>query len=104
VLLQAMPLVLIPLWQTIYCAPRADKQAFLIALFLYVMAKMTEIQDHEILSITNMISGHTLKHLLAAMAAGALVRRLIQRTEASVVAEKHIAANTESESDRQVVT
>jgi hypothetical protein len=91
-LLQAMPLVLIPLWQTIYRAPRADRQAFVIALLLYAIAKVTEIQDHEILSITHVISGHTLKHLLAAMATGVLVSRLIQRVKAPAAADQHIMA------------
>lgn len=81
-LLQALPLVLIPLWQWIYEAPRADKTAFAIAIGLYVVAKAAELLDHQLFSLFDSISGHTLKHLLAAAAAAVIVARLIHRVDA----------------------
>jgi len=77
--LQGLPLILIPLWQTIYRAPRADRLAFVTALLLYIAAKICELNDYQILSVTTVISGHTLKHLLATAAAAVLVSRLIAR-------------------------
>jgi len=80
-ILQTLPLVLVPLWQTIYHAPRRDRQAFAIALGFYVIAKVAELNDHTILNSLSVISGHTLKHLLAAVAAGIIVLRLVRRTK-----------------------
>jgi hypothetical protein len=85
-LLQGLPLILIPLWQAIHRAPAADRRAFAIALFLYVLAKVAELHDHELLEILGWISGHTLKHLLATAAAAALVNRLVQRVRGGGVA------------------
>jgi hypothetical protein len=45
------------------------------------LAKLAESNDHALLTISNMlISGHTLKHLLATAAAAALVHRLTAAT------------------------
>lgn len=80
-LLQAAPLVLIPLWQAIHRAPRGDRTAYAAAILLYIAAKVAEIYDREIYAALGWISGHTAKHLLAAAALGALVLRLVQRAE-----------------------
>lgn len=80
-LFQILPLVLIPMWQAIYCAPRADRVAFGAALLAYVAAKAAEMHDHQLLAMLGFISGHTLKHLLATLAAWILVRRLTQRPD-----------------------
>lgn len=92
-LLQALPIVLIPLWQAIYRADRRDRAMFAIALLLYVVAKAAEIADRHVLATLGWVSGHTLKHLLATTAAAVLVVRLIARVDyptasASVAAER----------------
>ncbi len=79
--LQGLPLILIPLWQTIYRAPKSDRIAFGGTLLLYILAKVTEIYDHDIFQLGSVIGGHTPKHLLASIAAGVLVGRLVQRTK-----------------------
>ena len=81
-LLQCLPLVLIPLWQWIYDAPHADRIAFGAALALYVAAKFAELADHQLLAALGVVSGHTIKHLLASAAAGVIVGRLIARQPA----------------------
>lgn len=78
-LLQALPLVLIPLWQFLYDAPRQDRLAFGVAIALYVAAKMTELFDHQLLASLHWISGHTMKHLLATAAAAVIVTWLARR-------------------------
>ena len=78
-LLQGLPLILIPLWQAIYQVSAADRRSFGIAICLYVVAKVAELHDHELLEMLGWISGHTLKHLLATAAAAVLVNRLVQR-------------------------
>jgi hypothetical protein len=80
-LLQGLPLLLIPLWQAIHGAPCQDRIAFGVALTLYALAKITELYDHQILAILGSLSGHTLKHLLATAAALVLTLRLIRRVD-----------------------
>ncbi len=81
-LLQGLPILLIPLWQWIYRAPAADRMAFGGAIALYVLAKTAELNDHAIAAVLDPVTGHTLKHLLATMAAALIVGRLVQRVRA----------------------
>ena len=78
-LLQVMALLLIPVYQWVYGAPLWDKLAFGAASLLYVLAKFAELQDGTVLLYTHCISGHSVKHLLAALAAAAIVARLRHR-------------------------
>jgi hypothetical protein len=78
-LLQILPLVLIPIWQAIYRAPRTDRIAFAAAMALYVLAKAAEVLDHEIANTLGFVSGHTLKHLIATTATAAIVWGLTRR-------------------------
>jgi hypothetical protein len=75
-LLQALPLLLIPLWQWIYHLPRERRLAFGLAIGLYVLAKIAELGDHAIYEATGFVSGHTMKHLLASLGAAAIVFNL----------------------------
>ncbi|MCX7156376.1 MAG: hypothetical protein NTW45_08045 [Rhodocyclales bacterium] len=81
-LLQGLPILLIPLWQWIYNTPGPDRLAFGAALALYVIAKFAELNDHEIAAALGGLTGHTLKHLLATAAAGLIVARLVRRIHA----------------------
>lgn len=77
-LLQLLPILLIPLWQSLHDTPAGDRLWFGAALMLYIVAKVAEIADHAILEATqHVVSGHTLKHLIATAAAAVLVHRLI---------------------------
>ena len=78
-ILQATPILLIPLWQFVHRAPREERRKFSGALLLYVVAKVAELNDHVLLAATGVIGGHTLKHLLAAAAAGMIVHALVRR-------------------------
>lgn len=78
-LLQALSIVLIPLWQWIHGAPRSERWAFGAALLLYVIAKFAELNDHEIAAVLGVLTGHTLKHLLASAATAVIVSRLVRR-------------------------
>ena len=78
-LLQGLSLLLIPLWQAIYRAPRTDRIAFAAAMGLYVLAKIAEVLDHEIATTLGFVSGHTLKHLIATAATAAVVWGLTRR-------------------------
>ena len=78
-LLQALPLVLIPLWQAIHGAARADRAAFGVAIALYAAAKVAELHDHDVLRALGWISGHTTKHFLATASAAVLIDHLLWR-------------------------
>jgi hypothetical protein len=82
-LLQGLPLVLIPLWQARAGAPAAERRAFGLAIALYVLAKFAELNDHALFETLGGLAGHTLKHLLATGAAWVLVRRLMARADTS---------------------
>jgi hypothetical protein len=72
-LLQGAPLAVIPFWQAGGRAPRHERAAFACAIALYVLAKAAELADAPILAATGFVSGHTVKHLLAAGAAALIV-------------------------------
>ena len=77
-LLQGLPLLLIPIWQAHYVAPKADRLAFGFAILLYVLAKVAEVNDHAVLALLGFMSGHTLKHLLATAASAVIVWRMVR--------------------------
>ncbi len=79
-LFQILPMLLIPLWQWIYRAPLGDRLSFGGALILYAVAKAAEVYDHAIADAFFPMTGHTLKHLLAVLAAALIVGRLVCRT------------------------
>jgi hypothetical protein len=78
-LLQGLPLVLIPLWQANAGASRTTRAAFGAAVLLYVVAKVAELSDHAIYAQLGLISGHTIKHVLATISAAILVAQLAWR-------------------------
>jgi hypothetical protein len=77
-LLQGAPLVLIPLWQHFAKSPRASRIAFGVAILLYAIAKVTESADRGIFETLGFVSGHTLKHLLAAIAGAVIVHGVLR--------------------------
>ncbi|HUJ00366.1 MAG TPA: alkaline phytoceramidase [Usitatibacter sp.] len=96
-LLQVAPLVLIPLWQGLRGARRRDRIAFAVAILLYVLAKIAELEDHAIFAALGFMSGHTLKHLLSVAASAVLVwnlaARLPARRAGAIAAERSMACD-----------
>ena len=77
---QFTPLVCIPLVLAMYRGTYTHRAYLLYALGLYVCAKIAEVWDRQIFALTsNAISGHTLKHLLAAGAILAILLMLAKR-------------------------
>ncbi len=72
-LLQIGSLCFIPLWQTLYPSPAKVRYAFALAILIYVLAKWAEVQDVFVAQHLQLLSGHSLKHLLAAFAAGLIL-------------------------------
>lgn len=74
-LVQFWPIVLVPTILWLFPKGRHVRAGYLFAAALfYALAKATEHYDHGIFALTGgTISGHTLKHLLAALAPAAIV-------------------------------
>ena len=78
-LVQFYPLVAIPLMIWLL-PPRYTGSAWLLAAAgIYALAKLLELADTWILSATRVVSGHTLKHVLAAVAGYSVLRMLRDR-------------------------
>ncbi|HEX7441081.1 MAG TPA: hypothetical protein VF319_13395 [Caldimonas sp.] len=75
--LQALPMLLVPaaLWlhPAPATAPVTPARAWWAVLSLYAAAKLMEMADHLVFASTGLVSGHTLKHLLAAAGAAWLL-------------------------------
>jgi hypothetical protein len=78
-LVQGAPLVLIPVWQAVYAAPRDERLAFAAAILLYVAAKAAELNDEALFSALGGLSGHTVKHLLATASSAIITFQLTRR-------------------------
>ncbi len=75
-LVQFYPLVAIPLM--LWLLPsRYASGALVVAAATYALAKVPELTDAWMFSVTRVVSGHTLKHLIAALA-GYWVLRMLQ--------------------------
>lgn len=71
-LVQFLPLLLAPLILLLWRSPTAERRHFGLALAAYALAKIAEALDSQTFQLTGVVSGHTLKHLLAAAAVAAL--------------------------------
>lgn len=78
-LLQIATLVWVPALQRAAAAPRHEQRAVWLAVGAYVLAKLCELADHALFAQLGLCSGHTLKHLLAGMAAAAALAMLRHR-------------------------
>lgn len=67
VIVQFLPIILIPLILTLYPPKYLSTRLLAAALILYISAKVFESYDRQILMSLN-VSGHTIKHLLAGAA------------------------------------
>ena len=83
---QFYPIVIIPLVLWLYPSQSISSKYLFSATLLYVIAKICERFDYEILNLTGFISGHSLKHLFAAVAVLMVVKsvKAIQRTATAV--------------------
>jgi hypothetical protein len=69
VLVQFLPLLLLPALLFLFRGARRDRGFLLAALLIYLLSKLAEHFDRALFALTGeIISGHSLKHLLAATA------------------------------------
>lgn len=78
-LVQFTPLLLVPLLLWIMPARYSRGGDWLAVLALYALAMLLEWLDQPIFELTGIMSGHTLKHLVAALAGYGLLRHVQQR-------------------------
>lgn len=78
-LVQFFPMLALPLVLLLFPARYTRSADLWAALALYVLAKVVEIYDGEILGILGEVSGHTIKHLLAAAGAYMIVHMVMRR-------------------------
>lgn len=64
-LVQFLPMILIPLILLLYEKPANYLRYIIAAMLLYFISKIAELLDVQIFQLLHIISGHTLKHLLA---------------------------------------
>lgn len=84
---QFAPLVCIPFVLVMFPGRYTHRRYVLYGLGLYMLAKLAEVWDREIFLLTaHVVSGHTLKHLLAA---GALLVVLVMLWRRAPVARPH---------------
>ena len=77
---QFMPLILIVLLTSLFKSDYPRHRMILLVLMCYALAKIVEIYDSEIYNVTNnLVSGHTLKHCLAAASCYCVLLMLRQR-------------------------
>ena len=79
VLVQFLPLLLIPVIVIVHASHSDLGPYLLLALAAYAVAKLFEHFDAELFDLFGGISGHTLKHLAAALPAWFLLRALRRR-------------------------
>jgi hypothetical protein len=82
VFVQFLPMLLIPAALVLKLQPRTRRavpaSAWWSALGLYGAAKLMELADHAVLEALVSVSGHSLKHLLAAAAAAVLLHAAVR--------------------------
>jgi hypothetical protein len=69
VLVQFLPLLMLPAVLALYRGAQQDRGFLLAALAIYALSKLAEHYDRALFALTGeIVSGHSLKHLLAALA------------------------------------
>ena len=87
---QAAPLVAVPLLFAFYPSRYGYRRYLLYALGVYLLAKALELYDHEVYRLTwRIVSGHTLKHLVAALSTYLIYRMLRQRALQPAIRAPH---------------
>jgi len=83
---QFLPMMLLPVILLTYKPAIGSARVFWIMLLFYVLAKLAEQLDENILSAGGLISGHSLKHIFAAMTPATLLYALMQRRALAMAA------------------
>lgn len=66
-IVQFYPMIIIPLIIFLYPSPKVTRVQILTVIMVYAIAKFFEHNDVEVFALGKMISGHSVKHLFAAL-------------------------------------
>jgi hypothetical protein len=80
VIVQFGSLLVVALLLALYKSPYTGSAYLVAGLIVYGAAKLFELADRPIFAIGGIVSGHTLKHLVAAAGGACIVRMLQVRT------------------------
>jgi hypothetical protein len=80
-IVQFLPMVAIPAMMLLYPARHTGTGDLLAVVGWYAVAKVMELLDTQILSLSGAVSGHTLKHIAAGITTAWLLRYLADRRE-----------------------
>jgi hypothetical protein len=83
VVVQFLPMMLVPVILLTYKPAIGSAKYFWYMLSFYVLAKLFEFIDSELYAAGSFISGHSLKHVFAAMASATLLLALMKRRQVS---------------------
>lgn len=75
---QLVPFAIAIVWQWTWPRPAAVRAAFTLALGAFIASQWAQAHDRAILQVVN-VSGHTLQHLLAAVACSLVAATLVHR-------------------------
>jgi hypothetical protein len=87
---QFVPLVLIAFIASLFANPNADRYGIWLILGAYSLAKVAEVLDEPIFRMQAIISGHTLKHMIAAAGLYVVVLTIRERHRENTD-ESHVA-------------
>ncbi|WP_371362788.1 hypothetical protein SRRS_38540 [Sporomusa rhizae] len=95
ILVQYLSMLLIPIVLLLYPKPWRQNKFYWLLLSSYIVAKIFELNDVEVFILTHqIISGHTLKHLVAA--AGMLIFRPAARADTGIYHKSTIISTTKN--------
>ncbi len=78
-LVQFIPMLMIPVLLLTHQPAIGERRYFWWMLLFYVLAKIFEFADPSVFALGNLVSGHTLKHLAAAMTPAVFLYALARR-------------------------
>jgi len=81
--IQLVPMLTIPVVMILFRHRYTHQWLLLLALALYGLAKLAEVYDREVFALAQLLSGHTLKHLIAALSCYAVLASLTLRKPAA---------------------
>lgn len=79
IIIQFLPVVLVPLMLILYRPGREYSVPVWSLVALYALAKVFELYDRQVYAFTGLMSGHTIKHIVAASGTGAVLKMLYAR-------------------------
>ncbi len=78
---QFLPMIVIPLILSLYKPPKVYAVPIWTLLALYLVSKLLEYFDGPIFAFHEIVSGHTLKHIAAALGSACVIRMLYDRKD-----------------------